>query len=402
MTDFVSAYQQLQASYTNLCHVMDAYPPDKTEKTGALGIWSPKQIVAHLAGWVVEATQRYRDILKGNTPDKTYSDWDEFNAESVATRAHLSWDETVTDFKQAVKAWFAEAETIPAVMVAQDKRFTEWLQGLEREFVNHAGDLRQFLQDIHADYPILEFDGEQEAVINPDTVLSKLDTMPEHVVICFFREVLLQLRMRYPMTVIHQLGSESGDNPIYGMTVNDQPIAVFHPGVGAPLAGAFLEEVIALGGRKFIACGGAGVLSSDIPVGGIVIPQSAVRDEGLSYHYLPPSREVQGNPEAIEAIKSTLTAHDIPYQVGKTWTTDAIYRETRKKVNARKAEGCLTVEMETASFFAVAQFREVIFGQLLYGGDDLGGEQWDGREWMGQSSTREKLFWLAAESVLKL
>jgi len=240
------------------------------------------------------------------------------------------------------------------------------------------------------------------AVVEPSKIYVKHPDMPERVVICFFREVLMQLRMRYPMTVIQQLGGESGDNPIYRMMVDDTPIALLHPGVGAPLASAFMEELIALGGNKFIACGGAGVLSSDIPVGGLIIPESAVRDEGTSYHYLPPSREVHGNPQAIKAIEDTLTAHDIPYQVGKTWTTDGIYRETRKKVNARKAEGCLVVEMETAAFFAVAQFREVIFGQILYGGDDLGGEQWDGRNWMGQASTREKLFWLAAESVCKL
>ena len=176
-----------------------------------------------------------------------------------------------------------------------------------------------------------------------------------------------------------------------------------HPGVGAPLAAAFMEEVIALGGHKIIACGGCGVLSSDIPVGGIVIPDSAIRDEGTSYHYLPASREVKGNPDAIKAIKDTLSAHKIPYRVGKTWTTDAIYRETRNKINARIAEGCLTVEMETAAFFAIAEYRDVIFGQLLYGGDDLGGEEWDHRDWIGgQASTREKLFWLAVETVQKL
>ena len=65
-------------------------------------------------------------------------------------------------------------------------------------------------------------------------------------------------------------------------------------------------------------------------------------------------------------------------------------------------EGCLTVEMETAAFCAVAQFRGVIFGQILYGGDDLTGNQWDQRDWHKLSSTREKLFWLAAESCLQL
>jgi len=163
-----------------------------------------------------------------------------------------------------------------------------------------------------------------------------------------------------------------------------------------------LEEVIARGGRKFIACGGAGVLDGGIICGRVVIPTSAVRDEGTSYHYLPPGREVAASPEGVAALERTLEAHNVDYLIGKTWTTDGIYRETRAKVERRRREGCLTVEMEAAAFFAVAQFRGVLFAQLLYGGDDVSGEHWDSRQWDKQSSVREKLFWLAAEACLKL
>ena len=68
----------------------------------------------------------------------------------------------------------------------------------------------------------------------------------------------------------------------------------------------------------------------------------------------------------------------------------------------RVAEGCLTVEMEAAAFFAVAAFRGVSFGQLLYAGDDLSGEAWDARGWETHASGRELLFRLAAEAVLEL
>jgi uridine phosphorylase len=88
--------------------------------------------------------------------------------------------------------------------------------------------------------------------------------------------------------------------------------------------------------------------------------------------------------------------------VGKSWTTDGFYRETPARMARRRAEGCLAVEMESAAFFAVAQMRGVTFGQILYGGDDLTGEQWDDREWDRQTSTREKLLWLAAEACLAL
>jgi uridine phosphorylase len=249
-------------------------------------------------------------------------------------------------------------------------------------------------------YPILEYDPTPEALIEPRKVLKRVENFPEHCVMCFFQPVIAKVCADAP--VIYKLGSEIGVNPVYRIEVEGKPLAVIHAGVGGPLSGAFLDELIALGCSKFIACGGAGVLKSDIVMGHLVIPTTAVRDEGLSYHYLPPSREVAASVQAVAAIEATLKAHDIPYLMGKTWTTDAIYRETASKISRRREEGCVTVEMEAASFFAVAQFRNVIFGQILYGGDDVGGEIWDSRGWHSDATTREKLFWLAAEAVLRL
>jgi uridine phosphorylase len=251
------------------------------------------------------------------------------------------------------------------------------------------------------DYPILEFDPTREAVIEPCRLVPRID-VPEHCVICFFQDVLNGLIESGRAKHIVDGHSEVGRHPLYEIDMDGRRLAFFHPSVGAPLAAGLLEETIARGCRTFIACGGAGVLNSDIAVGHIVVPNAAVRDEGVSYHYLPPSREAYPTAQAVAAIERVLARHKLPYVVGKTWTTDAFYRETPGKVSLRRAEGCLTVEMEAAAFFAVAQFREVTFGQLLYGGDDLGGEAWDHRDWVSRSSVREKLFWLAAEACLEV
>lgn len=250
--------------------------------------------------------------------------------------------------------------------------------------------------------PILEHDDTPLAIIEPSKLYQQDPSLPRKVVLCFFNEVLSALWNDGKGVIIKQLMSEIGPNPIYRLRHDGGEVAVVHPGVGAPLCGALLEELIAMGAREFIACGGAGVLDKDIVVGHVVIPTSAVRDEGTSYHYLPPSREVSPSARAVDAIEQTLKRHNIPYRKGKTWTSDAIYRETLAKVARRRGEGCLTVEMEAAAFFAIAQFRNVDFGQLLYGGDDVSGADWDERGWMKQRSTREKLFWLAVESVLAL
>src|SRR5207253_5018940 len=133
------------------------------------------------------------------------------------------------------------------------------------------------------------------------------------------------------------------------------------------------------------------VLDGNIPIGHILVPTSAIRDEGVSYHYLPPSREVEASPEAVAALEEVLKIHNHDYTLTKTWTIDAIYRETRSKIQRRKSEGCLAVEMDAAALFAVAQFRRVKLAQILYASDDISGILWYVRFWPGSTLIREKI-----------
>lgn len=251
-----------------------------------------------------------------------------------------------------------------------------------------------------SDLPLLEFDAESPAVINPEAVATSGD-VPERAVICFFREVIEEVCGDGRAQVVATFTWEHGSHALYRLQVGDQWIGVFHPGVGAPLACGLFEEVIAVGCRTFVACGGAGAIMPGLALGHIVVPLAAVRDEGTSYHYLPPSREVDVDPTTTAVLTTLLDEHSVPYVLGKTWTTDAPYRETRAKIAARRSEGCITVEMETAALLAVAAHRRVTFGQFLYAGDDVSGETWDDRRWQ-TSTARRDLFWLSAEAVLRL
>jgi uridine phosphorylase len=251
------------------------------------------------------------------------------------------------------------------------------------------------------DAPILELDPSPTAVIEPNEVIDPID-VPAHVVLCFFQDVIEKVVAEHDGRQLDVLISEIGHNPIWELSYEGRRLALVHPGVGAPLAAAFLEELIARGCRSFVACGGAGVLVPDVALGHVIVPTAAVRDEGTSYHYLRASRTAEPSQAAIGAIVDALERHHVPYVTGATWTTDAIYRETRGKLERRVAEGCLTVEMEAAAFFAVAAFRGVTFGQLLYAGDDLSGDAWNQRGWDDHAEGRELLFRLAAEAVLAL
>lgn len=250
-------------------------------------------------------------------------------------------------------------------------------------------------------YPILEFDPQREAVIEPGKVIRQRD-VPEACVICFFQEVIQQVAAEHQARLAVDTRWEDGPHPIYEIEHGGQRLAFYHPGIGGSLSAGLLEEAIAYGCRKFIVCGGCGVLVKDLAVGHLVVVSAALRDEGVSYHYLPAGREVAAHPRGVAALEAALTRQGVPYRLGKTWTTDAPYRETRDKIARRAAEGCLTVEMEAASLMAVAEFRQVVLGQVLYGGDDLSGAEWDHRGWQSRHDIRQQLFWLAAEACLSL
>ncbi len=249
--------------------------------------------------------------------------------------------------------------------------------------------------------PILEYDPSPAALIEPGHVARRVEGLVTSAVICFFAEIVDEVCGGGRAEEVVQMGMES-PRPLYLLeTGNGRRVAVFHPGVGAPLAVALMEEAIALGCTSFVACGGAGALVPGLALGHVVVPNAAVRDEGTSYHYLPPAREVEADLDAVAVAVSVLERRDVPHTVGKTWTTDAPYRETAARIAKRRAEGCITVEMEAAAFLALARHRQVRFAQYLYAGDDVSGEAWDHRSWQS-SSVRRSLFDLAVEASLEL
>lgn len=252
-----------------------------------------------------------------------------------------------------------------------------------------------------AEIPILEFDPDPRGIIHP-TERFKAGSVPEHAVLTFFSQSHEALVKAENLPVLARLHSCGLDYPVYKVRRGGQDLALFLSYIGAAGAGAFLKELIALGAKKLLVCGGAGVLDSAVAQGHLLLPTSAVRDEGTSYHYLPPESEARPGPRALRALEAVLTERRAPYLECKTWTTDGVYRETRDRIAKRRAQGCLSVEMEAAAFFAIAQFRGVQLAQLLYAGDDVSGDSWDHRDWDRNMGVREMMLELCFEAVLKV
>jgi len=250
-------------------------------------------------------------------------------------------------------------------------------------------------------YPILEFDPNPIAKLNPSNETAKID-VPECCVITFFGSVINEMLQSNKLDQVGTIYCATINLPVYVTKYNGKDIAIVQGFLGAAGSAAFLEELIVMGFKKFIVCGAAGVLQKGIQVGHLIVPSSAVRDEGVSYHYVEPSREIECNQHALKTIVKLLEKEKIPYIEAKTWTTDAFYRETEDKIALRVSEGCVTVEMEAAAFFAVSQFRGVILGQILFGGDDLSGVEWDSRRWVNRDEIRRGLVELSFKTCLQL
>ena len=252
------------------------------------------------------------------------------------------------------------------------------------------------------DLALLENDLDEPGVIAAHMLHPGETNVPPVAVLCFFNELLEQLAHEGVLRPIYTLRSEIGRNPVYEYRDEHGSVAVVHPGVGAPLAAAFVEEMAALGVTSFVAVGGAGALVEELALGHVMVVSSALRDEGTSFHYAPPSRIIEADQLGVRVLEATLDELGVPHYLGRSWTTDAIFREARGRVQRRIDEGCTMVDMESSAFIAVARFRQLRFAQLLYAGDSLAGDEWDSRHWDQARGTRERLFYVAVRAATAL
>lgn len=254
---------------------------------------------------------------------------------------------------------------------------------------------------IKNEYPILEYSTEANAIINPNR-FPNVTEPPRLCLVTFFEDVLNNFVTKYNGKIIATYRSEMKSFHVYKLTYNEVELCVVQAVVASGAIAILTDFLYGMGIEVIVCCGSCGVLD-DIPSGDIIIPTRALRDEGASYKYLPPSRFIELSPIPIKVFKEVLTKNKISYIECATWSTSGFYRETKDMVAYRKEEGCKVVEMECATMAAIAEFRGKLFGQLLYSGDILvGNDEYDDRGWYSNLSAREKLFYISLESLCML
>ena len=163
---------------------------------------------------------------------------------------------------------------------------------------------------------------------------------------------------------------------LYPVTESVGYVPVHEWGTGAPISAMVTENLIAAGAEVVVLLGGGAGLQPDIPPDAAILPTDVIRDEGVSYHYVPDEEPVTPTASLVDGLDDALTAAGFDTPRGTTWTTSAFYRETVPEISAYAEEGVVTLDMESAAIWAVCRYRGVDTASVHELGGILTPEEW--------------------------
>ena len=220
------------------------------------------------------------------------------------------------------------------------------------------------------------FDPALHAVIDPATNHLRRDRKLDALIINFSEKIMKALLEQDLLELVEEKAIQCVSCTLNMYVFRGTNIGVIQTHVGAAFTASLVEDAAwSFSCDKIILFGSCGGLDRALTAGRLVVPTHAYRDEGVSYHYVPAADYIEvKNHDVVASVMEKL---NIPYVKGRCWTTDAFFRETRRNMERRKAEGCIAVDMELAAIQAVCDFRGYQLYDFVYTGDNLDGEEWD-------------------------
>ncbi len=188
------------------------------------------------------------------------------------------------------------------------------------------------------------------------------------IVMTFFPELSSFMADRIDAQRSEYWTSEQHSRELY---LSDSGVGVSRVPIGAPVATTIAEELIASGAKTLLIVGAAGSLQPDLPIGSIVLPMTAIREEGTSHHYLPHDVPAAASAATADALRNACEKAGVVPRAGLHWTTDAPYREHKEKILAFREAGVLSVDMEVSALYALAQHRGVDCAAILAISDEV-------------------------------
>ncbi len=237
---------------------------------------------------------------------------------------------------------------------------------------------------------IHSFDDKSEPLMSPASFYGPQRRLCDVCILTFSNVIFSELQARFALRKAGDIHAANGSKPIFLFEHGGRTIVAYLCGIGATIAGNNVIELNWLtGATKFIMFGSAGSLNRQATEGRYVVPTEAYRDEGMSYHYAPPADYI--TIPAADRTEAFLRELGLPTVKGRVWTTDAFYRETKNQYAARRADGCLAVEMELAGVQAVCGFHGFELYDFLVTGDVLDAPVYETEGLFGANHNHDKL-----------
>lgn len=205
--------------------------------------------------------------------------------------------------------------------------------------------------------------GKRDPLISPDAIMVTIPSELEHMVKMSRAERFTQ-GTSHPFNLFMAKGDQ------------DMPLALAGPILGAPQGVIIMEKLIALGAKRIWLLGWCGSLQSYLLIGDFIIPTTALPEEGTSAHYPVKKKRMQTSPLLNKRLENALSKSNLSFKKGPIWTTDAVFRETKKKVVDYGNRGLLAVEMEMSALIKLAAYRSVEVAGLLIVSDELFSLEW--------------------------
>lgn len=214
-----------------------------------------------------------------------------------------------------------------------------------------------------------------EALFSPQDAVAVqgdgLPDLPPAVILGFQDELTAAVRERTDDTVDIVRSQQC-----YRLSEAVGYVPVHESGVGAPVTAMIVENAIAAGAEAVVMLGGCACLQPGIPPHAAILPTETIRDEGVSYHYVPPAEPVEATETLVDSLATELSAAGFATPRGRTWTTSAMYRETMPEIEQYHSEGVVSLCMESAALWAVCQYRGVDTATIHQIGDYLTAAEW--------------------------
>lgn len=230
--------------------------------------------------------------------------------------------------------------------------------------------------------PILNKKIEPETIFSPKDYIKykteiegwKLDRLPKNCIAFFEPSFLKYFEKNFSLKKLSWLRTDE-NHSVHSLEGKDT--CIMNLNYGAALSAIMLEELIEGGCENFIFLGSAGTLQKNVEIGSIVVIDSAIREEGVSYHYSAPSKYSNASEILLSKAVKVMEKNKVSFLKGTTWTTDAFYRETIEKAKRYQKEGVLCVDMEASALYSVAEYRKKHVLVLLYVSDSSADLKWN-------------------------